>query len=186
MIRGNKRCALILNARDYFSPEDRGVGLIQQTEELTRLGIEAEEIDLRKYFEKSEELKTKLEEFDAVWVPGGNSFLLLHAMKESGFDEIIKQFLSEDKFVYAGYSAGIVVLCETLRGIEIVDDVKYVREIYNSDPKWEAIGILPYSIAPHYKSNHPETELIDKVVEYFEKENISYKALKDGEVIVVE
>jgi dipeptidase E len=185
MVRGNKRAALILNARDYFSKEDRENGRIEQTAELKKLGITAVEIDLRKFFGKQNELLKELEQFDAVWIPGGNSFLLRYVMYKSGFDEVIKYLLLEDKLVYAGYSAGIVALCETLHGIEIVDDIKYVKEIYRDEPIWKGIGILPYSIAPHYKSNHPESELIDKVVEYFIKEKIPYKTLKDGDAIVI-
>ena len=185
MVGGNKRAALILNARDYFSSADREHGKTEQTEELKKIGITAEELDLRKFFGKSDELKNTLELFDAVWIPGGNSFLLRHAMHESGFDTIIKNLLQEDKIVYAGYSAGIVVLCETLRGIEIVDDIKYVKEIYNTEPIFAGLEILPYSIAPHYKSNHPETELIDKVVEYFIAEKIPYRTLKDGDAIII-
>ncbi len=185
MVGRNKRAALILNARDYFLPSDRESGRIQQAEKLKEIGITATELDLRNFFGKQDELKNELEQFDAVWIPGGNSFMLRHAMCKSGFDEIIKSLLQEDKIVYAGYSAGIVVLCNTLRGIEIVDDVKYVKEIYNTEPVWEGLGILPYSIAPHYNSKHPETELIDKVVEYFIAENIPYKTLKDGDAIII-
>ncbi len=184
MITGNKRAALILNARDYFSGEDRERRRIEQTQELKKIGIAAEEIDLRKYFGDDDELRNELEQFDAVWVPGGNAFLLRHAMRESGFDKIITELLEADNIVYGGYSAGVVVLCETLRGIDIVDDTKYVKEIYNAEPIWEGLGILPYSIAPHYKSNHPEFGLIDKVVEFFEKEKIPYKTLSDGEAII--
>ncbi len=185
MITGDKRAALILNARDYFSPEDRESGRIEQTSELKKIGITAAEIDLRNYFGRQHDLEKELEKFDAVWIPGGNSFLLRHAMRESGFDTTIKNLLQEDKIVYAGYSAGIVVLCETLKGIEIVDDVKYVKEIYNAEAVWNGLGILPYSIAPHYKSNHPESELIDKLVEYFIKEKIPYKTLSDGDAIII-
>ncbi|CAF3367487.1 unnamed protein product [Rotaria sp. Silwood2] len=185
MIYGNKRAALILNARDYFSSDDREAGRIEQIEDLKKIGITSTELDLRDYFGKQNELEKELEQFDAVWIPGGNSFLLRYAMRESGFDEIIKKLLSEDKIIYGGYSAGIVVLCETLHGIEIVDDIKYVKEIYDSEPNWEGLGILPYSIAPHYKSNHPESELIDKVIDYFVKEKIPYRTLKDGETIIV-
>lgn len=185
MITGNKHAALILNARDYFSTEDRESGRIEQTNELKKIGITAAELDLRDYLGRQNDLEKKLAQFDAVWIPGGNSFLLRHAMRESGFDTIIKDLLSEDKIVYAGYSAGIVVLCKTLKGIEIVDDTKYVKEIYNAEPIWNGLGILPYSIAPHYKSDHPESELIDKLVEYFIKEKIPYKTLTDGNLIII-
>ena len=185
MITGNKRAALILNARDYFLTEDRESGKIEQTNELKKIGITAAELDLRNYFGRQNDLEKELEQFDAVWIPGGNSFLLRHTMRESGFDTVINSLLSEDKIVYAGYSAGIVVLCETLKGIEIVDDIKYVKEIYNAELVWDGLGILPYSIAPHYKSNHPESELIDELVEYFIKEKIPYKTLSDGDTIVI-
>jgi dipeptidase E len=185
MIAGKKRAAVIMNARDYFSEQDRETGKIRQIEDLENLGIEGKEIDLRKYFEKEEELKNVMNEFDAVWIPGGNVFLLLHAMKMSGFDRIIIQLLKEDKIVYGGYSAGIVILSETLEDIDIVDDVKYVKELYGEEPTWNGLGILPYSIAPHYKSNHPESELINEVVNYFIDNNIEYKTLKDGQVIVI-
>ena len=185
MITGDKRAALILNARDYFLIEDREAGRIEQANELKKIGITAAELDLRNYFGRQHDLEKELEQFDAVWIPGGNSFLLRHTMRESGFDTVINSLLSEDKIVYAGYSAGIVVLCETLKGIEIVDDIKYVKEIYNTEPVWDGLGILPYSIAPHYKSNHPESELIDELVEYFIKEKIPYKTLSDGDTIVI-
>ena len=185
MITGDKRAALILNARDYFLIEDRESGKIEQTNELKKIGITAAELDLRNYFGRQHDLEKELEQFDAVWIPGGNSFLLRHAMRESGFDTLIKNLLQEDKIVYAGYSAGIVVLCETLKGIEIVDDIKYVKEICNAEPVWDGLGILPYSIAPHYKSNHPESELINELVEYFIKEKIPYKTLSDGDTIVI-
>ena len=186
MVRGSKKTAVILNARDYFSSEDRETGRVQQIEELNKLGFNAEELDLRNFYKKKGELRKHLEEYDAVWIPGGNSFLLLKAIYSSGFDIIIKELLKEDKIVYAGYSAGIVVLCPTLKGIDIVDDVKYVKEIYNEEPIFEALNILPYSIAPHYNSDHPESELIEKVVEYFEKDKIPYRTLKDGDTIIID
>ena len=68
---------------------------------------------------------------------------------------------------------------------KIVDDIKYVKEIYNAEAVWNGLGILPYSIAPHYKSDHPESDLIDKLVEYFIKEKIPYKTLSDGDAIII-
>ena len=40
-------------------------------------------------------------------------------------------------------------------------------------------------ILPHYKSDHPESEDIDKEVEYCDKNNIPYKTLRDGEVMIL-
>ena len=49
----------------------------------------------------------------------------------------------------------------------------------------KVFGLLNYSIAPHYKSNHFETKLVDKMVEYYKKNHIKFKTLCDGEVIIV-
>ena len=46
------------------------------------------------------------------------------------------------------------------------------------------INLLDYLPLPHYKSEHPESALIDNVMEYCKENNIKYKPLKDGEVII--
>jgi hypothetical protein len=37
---------------------------------------------------------------------------------------------------------------------------------------------------PHYRSNHPESDLVEKVVERYKKEGRQFKALQDDEVII--
>jgi hypothetical protein len=51
---------------------------------------------------------------------------------------------------------------------------------------WEGLNILDYVIAPHYKSDHRESEDMDKAVEYMIDNKILFKALRDGEVIIIE
>jgi dipeptidase E len=54
------------------------------------------------------------------------------------------------------------------------------------DVIWEGLGIIDYVIVPHYKSDHPESEIMEEVVEYLIENKIPYKTLRDGEVIIVE
>ena len=42
------------------------------------------------------------------------------------------------------------------------------------------------NIIPHYKSNYHKVHLIDEIVQVCEKENIKFKAVKDGEVIIID
>lgn len=51
---------------------------------------------------------------------------------------------------------------------------------------WDGLHILEYAIAPHYKSDHPESQNIDKSIEYMIHHKILFIALKDGEVIIIE
>ena len=116
------------------------------------------------------------------FVIGGNTYTLRMAMKYSGFDEYIKEAANKEEYLYAGYSAGICVLSPTLYGLDIVDEP---LNPYNDNPvSYEGLELLDYIPVPHYKSNHPESALVDKVVELFDEKGINYKTLKDGEVII--
>lgn len=185
MVGDNKKVAIIANSMDYVGESDRQRGVDRESDDMTSLGLLPEELDLRKYFGKQIELEKKLEEFGAAWVRGGNSFLLRQAMERSGFARALPKKLAEENFVYAGYSAGIVVLCPTLEGLELVDPVDAKPHGYKSNLIWRGLGILDYCIAPHFDSNHPESEAIDNVVDYFRQHEFAYKTLRDGEVIVV-
>ncbi len=181
----NKSVAIIANAGDLATDQERKEGVQRQIDRLKDLGFLGEEVDLRDYFNKEKELEEKLSSFGMVWVRGGNTFLLRRAFKQSGFDNIIKKFLAEDKIVYAGYSAGVCILAPSLRGLHIVDHPELITDKYDKEVIWEGLGILPYSVAPHYKSDHPESADVDKEVVYMEENNIPYKTLRDGEVVVI-
>jgi dipeptidase E len=106
-------------------------------------------------------------------------------MSQSGFDKLIEEKINDSDFVYAGYSAGSCVVTPTLKGLEIVDDPIEVPKGYNSEIIWEGLGFVDYSIAPHYKSNHPESAMVDETVKYFVEHKMPHKTLSDGEVIIV-
>jgi dipeptidase E len=182
---GNKKVGVIMNAVDWGDPERVIKSLNDQMDVLKSLGFSPEQIDLREYFGKSEELKKHLSDFGLVWVYGGNTFVLKRAYEQSGFDKIIKEMLEKDEIVYAGFSAGVVILSKSLKGLEIVDDPNIVPVGYEKDFSWDGLGILDYHIAVHYKSDHPESASIDKEIEFYKENNIPYQTLKDGEVIVI-
>lgn len=179
------RVAIIMNAADQYGNEKRPIYLTKEIEKFNYIGYQAEELDLRDYFKDSSGLDSKLKQYDMVWVMGGNSFVLRRAMAQSGADIIIPQLVTENELVYAGFSAGSVVATPTLHGIELVDDPKVVPDGYSDEIIWNGLGLVDFSIAPHYRSDHPESEDIEKCVEYFKTNNMPYKSLRDGEVIVV-
>lgn len=186
LFSGSKKVAVITNAMDFVDDFQREESMKQSIMELKNLGLFPGEIDLRDYFRKQGELSKKLNNYDAVYVRGGNTFVLRRAMAQSSFDKWIKDKNKDPNFVYAGYSAGICVLSPTLHGLELVDDPNIVSQGYNPQIIWSGLDIVDFSIAPHYKSNHPESENVDKEVEYFVKNKIPFKTLRDGEVIIKE
>lgn len=186
LMRTKKSIAIISNAGDaYGNKKERVESVKRQATSLSNIGLIPQEIDLRKYFGKEKELENKLKKFDAVWIKGGNVFVLIRAMRLSGFDKIIKKMLKKDEIVYAGYSAGWCVLAPNFHGLEIVDNPKEIPIGYPRKIEWRGLGLINYSACPHYKSDHPESADVDKEVNFYKEKHLPYKTLKDGEVIIV-
>jgi len=180
----NKNTVVVLNARDH-KQECRNEYLLGETEALNDLGFEVEELDLRNYFGKEKALEKFLRTKGLVWIDGGNTFLLRRAMKQSGFNNVITKLLKGDSIVYGGFSAAVVVLQKSLHGLDIVDNPNNISDGYNSEIIWDGLGILDYNVSVHYKSDHPESALVDKEVQYNKDNNIPYKTLRDGEVLII-
>ena len=180
----NKNTVVVLNARDH-KQERRNEYLLGETEALNDLGFEVEELDLRNYFGKEKALEKFLRTKGLVWIDGGNTFLLRRAMKQSGFNNVRTKLLKGDSIVYGGFSAAVVVLQKSLHGLDIVDNPNNISDGYNSEIIWDGLGILDYNVSVHYKSDHPESALVDKEVQYNKDNNIPYKTLRDGEVLII-
>ena len=181
----NKKICLIPNSRDiYLESERKSNGIQADVEELVNLGFDVTVISLKDYFENKEGLLNRLKEFNAFYVIGGNTFALRQAMYLSGFDEYLKTIDNNPDYLYAGYSAGICVLAKDMHGLDICDNPNI--NPYGIDTMWNGLGYFDYIFLPHYKSDHKETKLIDDSVEYCKKNNIRYKTLRDGEVIIQE
>ena len=182
-----KKAAIIANALDFSTDLDRkNTTISRELTDIRNLGFEAEVLDLRNYFHKSDVLDNKLSQFGLFWVIGGNTFVLRKAMKLSGFDTWLLDQRKNKDLVYAGYSAGVCVLSPSLKGLEIVDDPNEKADGYDDSVIWKGLGIIDWAFAPHYRSDHPESAKVEEEVKYYDKNNILYRALKDGEVIISE
>jgi dipeptidase E len=177
----------IPNARDFTGadPKRKADRNTSDMNSLRELGLQVELIDLRDYFGKQHELKEKLEELGAIFISGGNVFVLRQAMKLSGLDEVLEELQDHEDFLYAGYSAAGCVLAQNLKMYEIVDkvDAPYIEQ---KEVIWEGLGVVDWAFMPHWDSNHPESADIEKEIAYCKKNDISYRAIRDGEVIILE
>ena len=183
----NKKTAYISNALDFSDDLERRKKSEQSDlEQLKELNLDIEIIDLRNYFNKQSELEEELARFCVIWVRGGNLFVLRQAMKLSGFDNILKNLIERSNILYGGYSAGVCILAPTLKGMDLVDDPTAKPYGDKSKVIWDGLGVLSYSVIPHYRSDHPESKNAERVVEYMIENKIPFKVLKDGEVIIIE
>lgn len=185
---GNRSVAYIPNALDMATNlARRRNSECTDVSDLECLHLSVDLVDLKEYFHRSDDLKDRLESYDILWVRGGNTFVLAQAMKLSGLDEIVKGYYRDHRdIVYGGYSAGICILGPTLEGIHLVDDPNEKPYGNEHETIWSGLGILDFSIAPHYQSDHPESADVDSAIEYMKDHQIPFKTLKDGEVIIIE
>lgn len=188
MLPAGSRIGHINNSRDWTSadPAIRERYQREEMEQLNQLGFVVETLDLKNYFGKEVELREKLTQLNGVWVSGGNTFVLRQAMKLSGFDVIFNELRNRRPFLFGGYSAGVCVLCDSLKYIQNVDDPNDFPYAGSKEIIWEGLNVFQYGILPHYDSDHFESEAIGKEVQVCIDNKWLFKAMRDGEVIIID
>lgn len=179
------RVAVSVNALDYATDLERKQGVLdRELEDMRSLGFNAEHFDLRDYFD-NDDLAEKLKEYDLIWFSGGNVFILAKAFKQSGFDSVFEDQVKNYQLIYAGYSAAFCVLNDDLHGVELVDDKDVEADGYESGEIWQGLGVIDFYPIVHFRSDHPESDDVEKEYNYVVENNIPHKTFKDGDVYLV-
>jgi dipeptidase E len=172
---GPGRAVVIANAMDAADERTRANAVSFELRALAGLGYDVAEADLRTC-----DPRTAFAGCELVWVRGGNVFVLREALARSGADVVLTELVRTDAVVYAGYSAGCCVLAPSLRGLEVVDDPAAA-----TGPRWDGPGLLDHAIVPHYRSDHPESAAVERVVEGYRDRAVAHRVLRDGEVVLI-
>ena len=180
LVGAGARVAVSANAFDMEPAAERSEWLDKEMRALASAGLSPVELDLRDYYDDSAALGAAVAGLDMVWGTGGNVFVLRKALKRSGLDERLLAHLREDSLAYGGCSAGTCVCGPTLRGIDLIEDAHAAGE-----PMFDGLGLVDYSIAPHAGAGGEAGEAITRLVTYFEDAKMPYRALRDGQAIVV-
>jgi dipeptidase E len=79
-----------------------------------------------------------------MFVCGGNTFYLLHKLRETGFDQVIKNFINRDG-VFVGVSAGSIVVTPdiSVASIEPADP----NEVNMTD--FTGLSLTDFEVSPH-------------------------------------
>ena len=91
-----------------------------------------------------EELKKALSSHDILYVEGGNTFYLLKAVRDTGFEKIVKEEI-ENGLVYWGVSAGSYIACPSI--IMATWSDRFDRFGVTD---WTAMNLVPFLIKAHY------------------------------------
>ncbi len=163
------KLAIIPNAKDFQLPDERAMKLDELIYDIAKFGFVTEVVDLRDY-DDPEPLETALTGFDAIWIAGGNTYVIRSEMRRSGFDKIIYKLLNAG-MVYCGESAGAIVAGLSLEGSEVMDDPGFASEVIQ-----EGLGLIPNILVPH--ADNPD------YVEYVNHMKKHYK--DDGRVVYID
>ncbi|MGU3434907.1 Type 1 glutamine amidotransferase-like domain-containing protein [Actinomycetes bacterium M1A6_2h] len=181
------RIAVIANASDSWPAAARASSVTSELGPLRSAGFDPTELDLRDFVGRAAELADALARFPAVWVRGGNTFVLRAQLARSGGDVVLRRMLADDALVYGGYSAGACILGPTLRGIESADPPEEVKPTTGTDPQWDGLGIVSRAVVPHWQS-----ELLDgddagvRMVAALRASDVDFVTLTDEQVLIVD
>ncbi len=147
----------------------------RDSEAMKYAGFQVEEIDIEGQTES--ELRELLAEKDIVYVQGGNTFYLMKAVRESGFDKVVNELINQGK-IYIGVSAGTIIA-----GIDITV-AGYGGEIWDKNEvgltDMTGMKLVDFAISPHFKPE--ELDLLKKM-----QSEVDYKlrALTDDQAFLV-
>jgi dipeptidase E len=136
---------------------------------------------------KSADLRSALNNVDAIFVGGGNSFYLSYWMQKSGFFEIVPELLQTK--VYAGISAGSMIAGSSLLESGGIKDGYIDEHYYDKSIKDEAsdktLNLVDIIFRPHLNSPSFAMVTEENLVKIAPKlHNLMY-ALDDQSALVI-
>ena len=115
----------------------------------------------------------EVEDFDVIYVCGGNTFYLLKKVRETGFDKVIIEFAKTDK-LYFGVSAGSILVCPNIDIASPFDE----NDVNLTD--LTGLNLTDVIVSPHYKDE--EKTIIDN---FKKKSQYEIVPLTDNQALLV-
>ena len=162
ILQGRKRVTFI-----PFAGYDRAAYFAKVRARLAAMGFEAVE---------------RLEDGEAVFVGGGNTFRLLKTLYERNMIEAIRERL-RGGIPYIGSSAGTNITGPT---IKTTNDMPIVQP-----PSFDALNLVPYQINPHYLDADPDSTHMgetreQRIMEFHEENDTPVVGLREGSMLRVD
>ncbi|KAB2963398.1 MAG: dipeptidase PepE [Thermoanaerobaculia bacterium] len=153
-----------------FALHDRAGYSAKARERFAPLGIEVDELLAAPSGAR------QVETAAAVFVGGGNTFRLLKTLREAGLAAPLRERVLGG-MPYLGASAGINIAAPTIR---TTNDMPIVEP-----PGFEALGLVPFQINPHYLDPPPDSTHMgetreQRILEFLEENDRPVVGLREG------
>lgn len=145
---------------------------------LQDMNIVAERIDLLDYVDSKEALDSLLNDFDGIWMTGGNSYYLNWCIHQSGFDKIIRKHC-ERGLVYGGESAGAIIAGPTLDHFQSMDNPDDAPQMILDGLRLTDIVIIPHA------DNLKYGEVLTDIKASLDRDGFETLVLTDGEAVII-
>jgi dipeptidase E len=141
----------------------------------------AMEIDLASVHDVSN-MPRAIEEAEAIFLGGGNTFRLLKGLYDHGLLDPIRRRVAAGA-PYIGSSAGSIVACPTLKTTK---DMPVVQP-----PSFEALALVQFQISPHYldpdpSSTHMGETQQERILQFLEENQAPVVGLREGSFLRVQ
>ena len=155
---------------------DREAYFNKVRERLERMGLTVESAHATSTPER------QIEEAEAIFIGGGNTFRLLKALYDHNLLEAVRRRVQEG-IPYIGSSAGSNVACPTLKTTK---DMPIVQP-----PSFDALGLVSFQISPHYLdpdpgSTHMGETQEERIMQYLEENDRPVVGLREGTLLRVQ
>lgn len=179
-----RRALVVANAIDDLARAQRDRLVADEVGQVSRLGFDVDELDLRAYFEEPVAVAPVIAAADLLWVIGGNTFTLCRALAASGAARPIVDGVARG-LVYAGYSAGVVAAGPDLVAIDLVDDPSTCPDAYPVGIEPITLRLVDERVIPHVDPSGSGRGLMGPVVERLHRGGHAHVLLSDDQVLVV-
>ena len=128
-------------------PEKDVAYMKQDQTDLMKTGFKVDKIDIEGKTEN--ELRQTLKDKDIIYVQGGNTFYLMKAVRESGFETVVKDLINRG-VIYIGVSAGSVIAGPTIEVAGWKNMDKNIVGLKNLT----GMNLVPFLVFVHYQPSH--------------------------------
>lgn len=145
-------------------------------EALEKCGLIVDELEISTA--PSEEVNSKLQKNDYIYVTGGNTFFLLQELKRTGADQIIKEQISSGK-MYIGESAGSIVMSPNIEYVKDMDDFTAAPDL----DSFLSLNMIDFYPVPHH-TNTPFKQVVESIITSYD-DKIDLCPISNTQAIII-